>query len=169
MKVRAGYGAPELHLRMEKDELRRAFGSPERKRKGDAFRLYYLYPKLGFECIVSERTGKVLSIFFHRPADPGSSLKVRTADGLAIGDGKAKLADAYPKPDKRSDGFRLSNGVFVGPWMSYDNGIGFHLDSENRIQTISIFAPVRRHAIRAAKNTEKSLVRDTRFQLMRAG
>jgi len=164
MNVRPGYGAPELHLKMDLDDVKRSFGPPEKRQKGDGFRIYYLYPKLGFDCIVSQRSGKVLSLFFHRPLD--SQFDVRTDTGIAIGDDRAKVAAVYPKPDGSSEGFELSTGTFVGPWLSFDEGIAFHLDRKDKVETISIFAPVRRNAPSVADTRVAS---ETVHELRRAG
>jgi hypothetical protein len=167
MNIRAGYGSRELHLRQEWSEVRKLFGNPEKMQKTDGFRVYCLYPQLGFDCIVSERSGKVLSLFFHRPSDDRvQSFPVRTEANIALGDALTRLVASYPMPDRRSEGFLLSDGTFVGPWLSFDDGIGFHLDSDNRVQTISIFAPVRRHA---AKPADIATLPETRLELQRAG
>jgi len=134
--AKPGYGFSDLHLREHKSVLRARFGAPAAKSRSGAFREYWLYPGSHFNCIVSRRSGEVLSIFVER-GSPLLERDVFTAD-------ETWIRAQYGEPDLEGGGFTLSTGHYVGKWLSYPQGIGFHFDAEGKVERLGIFSPSRR-------------------------
>jgi len=147
MTIVPGRGIERLHLGQSASDLRSVFGPPKRRVKAGAFREYWLYPEAGFECIVSRRTGRILSIFFHR-AD--------SRDGNDLfGASEDRVRALYSSPSMEGGGFRVGDDKFVGRWYSYESGIGFHFDESGHVKTISVFAPKRRRKAQAARSDRR--------------
>jgi len=143
-EVKEGYGSPTIHLRQPSDEVRKLLGKPEKKRKAPGAREYWIYSKLGVDVLVSRRTGRLLSIFFHRKGKGYSrTADVRTASGIAMSTNRDHVLDSYGEPYKTGGDLLLSGGEFVGSWLSYRSGIGFHFDRDGRVEVISIFSAKR--------------------------
>ncbi|HEY5330775.1 MAG TPA: hypothetical protein VIJ79_12880 [Acidobacteriaceae bacterium] len=136
MMAKPGYGFSDLHLREHKDALCARFGAPATKRRSGAFREYWLYPGLHFDCIVSRRSGEVLSIFVER-GTPFLDNDVFAAD-------ETRIRAQFGEPDLEGGDFTLSTGHYVGKWLSYPQGIGFHFNANGKLETLGIFSPSRR-------------------------
>jgi hypothetical protein len=139
MTVRPGYGIEALHLGATTTDLQARFGEPAVRRRSGSFREYWIYPSDHFDCIVSRRSRRVLSIFFHagnRLMEPGIFHQNETA-----------VRTEYSAPALEGGGFTSMTGNFINRWYSYDNGLGFDFDQKGRLQTVSVFA---------AKQTAKS-------------
>jgi hypothetical protein len=150
MTITPGYGTEQLHLRQESSDLLKRFGHPAKRRKSDGFREYWLYPKDGFECIVSTRSGLVLSVFLKASSHAGDD-----ESEPAFGANEEAVLQAYSKPALEGGGFKTSTGTFVGRWFSYDSGIGFHFDDSGRVETIAVFAAKRRRKPRVATSDRR--------------
>jgi hypothetical protein len=152
MTIRPGYGTEQLHLRQTSSDLRAKFGLPEKRWKSDGFREYWSYPKSGFECIVSTRSGIVLSIFLK-----AASLANSDASGRPMfGADEDAVLRAYSKPALEGGGSNISTGAFVGRWYSYESGIGFYFDKSGHVETISVFAPKRKRYPRVATSDRRT-------------
>jgi hypothetical protein len=141
MTIKAGYGSDRVHLRQSSQDLVKLLGAPEKRRNSGALRQYWLYPAEHFECIVSRRSGRVLSLFFHAGNPFGES------DIFAATEEKVRRM--YPSKPLEGGGFRLSTGDFVGRWLSFDEGIGFHFDEKGKLRTVSVFARKHRADVKA--------------------
>ncbi|HEX9201955.1 MAG TPA: hypothetical protein VF865_20535 [Acidobacteriaceae bacterium] len=147
MTIVPGRGTERLHLGQTSSDLRSAFGPPGRRRKDGSFREYWVYPDLGFECIVSRRTGRILSIFFHRAASfDGSDL---------FGASEERIRTLYSPPSFKGGGFRVGEDKFFGRWYSYESGIGFHFDESGHVKTISVFVPKRRRKAQTTRSDRR--------------
>ena len=129
-----GYGTERLHLGQSSDVLRSEFGSPQGKRRLGSFREYWLYPSYDVDAIVSRRTGKILSLFFRRLIDSRDDL-------FDLSEAEVRAQNPYPAHEGR--GLELATGGYIGPWLTYDKGIGFSFDRTGKIETVSIFAKKR--------------------------
>lgn len=132
MTVAPGYGNQLLNLRQTSAELREHFGPPRKRRKTGSFREYWFYPDQHFDCIVSMRSGRVLSFFLH----PGT----RLVEPEVFETGEDLVRRTYSSPKVEGGGKTLLTGNYLGRWYSYDEGIGFDFDKEGKLQTISVFA-----------------------------
>jgi hypothetical protein len=148
MTLTPGYGTETFHLRESADRLRQLFGPPSERRKTGSFREYWLYPNDHLDCIVSKKSGMVLSLFLHR-GNPLIGL-----DEFDVTE--ANLRKIYGLPAQEGGGFRISTGDYVNRWLNYDRGIGFDFDAENRLQTISIFAPKQKATARRVQKPAAS-------------
>jgi len=135
MTVKPGFGVERLHLRQSADQLRSGFGTPKKRRKTGSFREYWLYPEKRFDCIVSRRSGVVLSLFLHR-GNPFLGTEI-------FGANEDQVREMFSKPDLDGGGFTAVTGDYVGRWLSYDQGIGFDFNVSGKVETVSIFAPKR--------------------------
>jgi hypothetical protein len=106
-----------------------------------------MYPELGFECIVSRRTGRVLSIFFHKA--------IALAGKDIFGASEDRVRALYSSPSREGGGFRVGDDKFFGRWFSYGSGIGFHFDEAGRVETISVFAAKRKRKPRVATSDRR--------------
>lgn len=147
MTIVPGYGTDQLHLRQSSSDLRARFGLPTERRTSGKLREYWLYPQKGFECIVSRRTGHILSIFFSERFSRIASVEGTHPFGASEGAVIAMLG----APSDQGGGFKLSTGEFIGKWLSFDSGIGFHFDHSGRVRTLSVFSAKRNPKIRHAK------------------
>lgn len=139
--IHSGIGTNILHLRQNVRSVVQLVGKPEGKTSSGKLRTYFLYPSKGLECIISEKSGNVLSIFFY----PTSAdwLITSTDRGIAFGMSRRKVIERYGQPNSSGGGFKLMDDDFVGAWVGYDLGIGFHFDRDDRVAIISVFAPKR--------------------------
>ena len=147
MTIIPGRGTERLHLGQTSGYLRSAFGPPGRRRKAGAFREYWVYPELGFECIVSRRSGRILSIFLH------SAHKLEGSE--VFGASEDRIRALYSSPSLEGGEFRVDDGKFFGRWFSYDSGIGFHFDESGRVETISVFAAKRKRKPRVVASDRR--------------
>jgi len=152
-EVKEGYGSPVLHLRQPSEEVRKLLGEPERKTKAPGARVYWIYADRGLDFLVSTRTGRLLSIFYHRK---GGGYKrtaiVRTASGIVMSATRDQVLDSYGEPYKTGGDFVLSGGGYVGSWLSYRSGIGFHFDRDGRVEVVGIFSPSQNRGNRMKKS-----------------
>lgn len=144
--VRDGYGTSQFRLRRSSAEVTAILGRPRKVRSAQGARVYWIYPKAGLEFLVSTRTGRLLSIFFHRRSTRHpQALDLKAADGPIFSITRGDVQTRYGAPYKFGGNFVLSSGEYVRGWMSYKSGIGFHLDRHGKVETVSIFSPVRRN------------------------
>ena len=149
MTVRPGYGSPMLHLRQPSSKLLTEFGEPQRKVSVTALRQYWFYPEQHFECLVSKRTGAVLSIFLHRGNPVGGN------DLFHLTETEIRMLLASPVAE--GGGFEVEAG-YVPRWLSYSDGIGFYLDQTGKVETVSLYA--RKRTARTRKASESAHVRN---------
>jgi hypothetical protein len=140
-----GYGTTELHLGISLRLLKQHFGKPDRITKGQGARRYWIYLQKGFDCLISTKTQRILTIFFFRDGVHGHmGAKVATARGIGPSDSERKVQSIYENPYKQGGGFTLSDGDNVGTWSLHPEGVGFYFDEWKRVEMISIFVPPRR-------------------------
>jgi len=152
MTITPGYGTEQLHLRQTSSELRAKFGLPAKRWKSDEFREYWSYPKSGFECIVSTRSGLVLSVFLKAAFHTGDV----ASSWPTFGATEESVRQTYSSPSMEGGGLPISTGAFIGRWYSYESGIGFHFDKSGRVETISVFAPKRKRKPRVTTSDRRT-------------
>jgi hypothetical protein len=131
MTIKPGYGLQSLHLRQSANSLKALYGPPRKRRKISELREYWLYPDYGFDCIVSKRSHRVLSLFLHR------SQQVAPIEEFSWHETMVK--EAYCEPQQAGGGF-LMGSILVDRWFTYDAGIGFHFDTDGNVNLVAIFA-----------------------------
>lgn len=132
MIVTPGYGTTSLHLRQDAEDLRTTFGEPTGRTQASSLREYWLYPEKHFDCIVSRKSGKVLTLFLYS----GNPFGATEIFGLSV----KKIRDRWGNPSSQGGGYRLDDGSFVKSWWAYDNGVGVDFDEAGKVDTVSIFA-----------------------------
>jgi hypothetical protein len=133
MTVKPGFGFEHLHLRGYSDLLIQRFGPPKKRRESGSLREYWMYPDQHFDCIVSKKTGLILSLFLHAGNPLGAA--------ELFGASEDRILQLYRSPSKEGGGQTLMTGDFVGRWLTYDEGIGFDFGPDSKLRTVSIFAP----------------------------
>jgi hypothetical protein len=141
MMTLPGYGTENIHLGQVSSVLLDSMGNPSRLSQSSDLREYWVYPEKHFEAIVSRRSNKLLSLFFHK----GSAV----AGGEFFGQSEDRIRRTFGEPNKQGGGLTFADGDYLGRWLSYDSGIGFHFDKSGQVITIAIFAPKRK--VRAKK------------------
>jgi hypothetical protein len=138
--IKEGYGFSELHLRQSKTNLTRNFGSPDKVTRGEGQKVYWIYRKRGFDCLLSTKTGLTLSLFFFGEGiDDHCASNVVTRKGISVGDNLQEVISVYGKPYKQGGGFSTTEGEYIGHWTSHRSGVGFHFDENDNVAIISIF------------------------------
>jgi hypothetical protein len=132
MTTTPGYGTAELHLGQASPELQKQIGQPHHRRKSGAFREYWVYPDQRFEAIVSRRSNRLLSLFFHR----GSTL----AAVEFFGKTEKQILNIFGEPWKVGGDMEFADGDHIRRWLAYRSGIGFFFDKEGIVETVSISA-----------------------------
>jgi hypothetical protein len=146
--IKPGFGIEVLHLRQSADRLSADFGKPGRRQRAGSIREYWFYPEKHFECLVSRRSGNVLSLFFHS-GNPFIEADLFRSD-------EDSIRRRFSKPDIEGGGFTTLGGDYVGRWLTYDSGIGFDFDVEGKLRTVSVFAPKRKPLPKAAASHQLS-------------
>ena len=152
MIVKPGYGNERLHLRESIDHLRVSFGAPGEKRDVSPMRQYWLYPNCHFECLVSRKTGAVLSIFLRHSNPIGGE----DLFGLT----EPEIRNRFSTPDEEGGGLDTEAGYF-GRWLSYNGGIGFHFDKRGQVEVVSLFR--RKRASQKAPSMKAAVHQDQRL------
>lgn len=143
--LKGGCGFDLFHLSQTAKQLTERFGKPSRKITAFATnRSYWLFPRYGFECIISTKSNRVLSLFFHRTGNGYLAAPVRTSRGIAPGDWAENITKEYGPPDKFREGRKLSTGEYVRSWTSYFQGVGFYCGLDSKVDVIGIFARKRK-------------------------
>lgn len=137
MTIRPAYGIPSLHLRQPTSHLLETCGKPSRRTKAGPLREYWLYPNFGFDCLISTKSKRILSIFF-RPAFSLGTLEEWNWDETIV---RKNL-----KTPSRVGGDVDIAKTHINKWFSYDSGIGFHFEPSGRIAVISTFSAKRKTA-----------------------
>ena len=142
--IKQGYGLPHIHLGQFADEVSGRFGAARKVRKSSALRTYWLYPDAGFDCIISSKSKRVLSIFFH--AQNGGRLQeiqVVCQKAVTFHATESEVRGAFGPPDKVGGDFTTGGGEYVPKWLSYPSGIGFYFGKDGGVETIGVFRPSR--------------------------
>lgn len=162
MVLTEGYGCTALHLRQGYRQILDRFGVPDQKKPASTeMRTYWLYFKVGFDCIISRKSRKLLSLFFYRDKYAGhNGAPVETTQGIRPGDTMKRVIAAYGQPQKKGGGFTTLDSTYVRKWFSYSDGIGFHFGCDDKVDIISIFSAGRRYRrseeLRKSDRTRKS-------------
>ena len=130
-----GYGTRQLHLGQASSEVVKVLGKPSQQKVTSDLREYWVYPELNFEAIVSRRTGRLLSLFFH----DGSSL----AGGEFFGRSVRDIHGLFGEAHKSGGGTTFSDGECIDRWIAYETGISFFFNRAGRVKTVCVSAPKR--------------------------
>jgi hypothetical protein len=132
MATTPGYGTEQVHLGLASSALSKTMGKPSLRRKSGVLREYWVYPDQHFEAIVSLRSNRLLSLFFHQ----GSTL----AGAEFFGQREADIRQQFGKPYKEGGGVTFTDGDYLGRWLSYSSGIAFFFDQAGTVKTVCISA-----------------------------
>jgi hypothetical protein len=134
-----GYGLKTLHLRQSTNDVISRFGRPNKKIKASDLRTYWIYSEHRFDCLISNKSKQILSLFFHEDDRALQRRNVITQKGISFASTEKEIRATYGSPIKSGDSFTTSSGDFVRRWLSYPDGIGFHFGKTGRIEIIVIF------------------------------
>jgi hypothetical protein len=123
--------------------------------RSENLREYWSYADLGFDCIVSQKTNRILSIFF----SPTSPLATEIAQPLPFGCTEDQIKTQFHAPENEGGGIQMTDGTFIGRWFSYDSGIGFHFNQDGRVEKVSVFARKRKPHIKSAASVQEPSTR----------
>jgi hypothetical protein len=135
-----GYGSEQIHLGQSAKELSKFLGKPAHRRKASTLREYWVYPALHMEAIVSRRSGRILSLFFHRGSTLGATDAFKQSED--------ELRRQYGEPYKQGGGLTFADGGHLGRWIAYRSGIAFFFAKDGTVKTVCISA---RSTARVAK------------------
>jgi hypothetical protein len=149
MTIVPGYGTDAIHLGQTSSVLRSVLGPPTRRRKSGSLREYWVYSDLNFEAIVSQKTGRLLSLFFHL----GSPL----AGGRLLGLTEEAVYRKFTAPSRRVKGFPLTDDQYLDSYLAYDAGISFFIGKSGKVKTVVVSSPKRKYV--ASKQKPKHVDR----------
>jgi hypothetical protein len=132
MTLVPGYGIEDIHLGQTSAELQARLGAPSKRSKSSDLREYWVYSELKFEAIVSRKTARLLSLFFHR----GCAL----AGAELLGHSEEEIVQRFDVPQRVVDGFSLADGEYFDRYTSYDSGISFFFDEAGKVKTVCVTA-----------------------------
>jgi hypothetical protein len=131
--LRAGYGLPELHVGMTREECRAVFGDPDEVR---SFKdgTFFQYLRLGFD-LDFELGSKAKRLFFYRSGVQAHTEQCKVSfRKISFGSSTDEIKAALGAPSQ-------AGRVGKKQWMLFGNGIQFDLDSRGRAEVIIVFRP----------------------------
>lgn len=149
MNTSPGYGTQWVHLGQDSSELVKRLGKPSKRRKSSNLREYWIYTEPHFEAIVSRKSRRLLSLFFHK----GSPL----AGEEFFGESEDAIRELFGDPQKMGGGITFEDGEFLGRWLGYGTGITFFFDPAGKVNTVGISARKRVAASKIVAKQRNSL------------